>query len=265
MKSDLDKLREALLKVDPLLSDLTFEQTARLLGCSVNSIENAVRFVLNNLELLPQVKPNIDLERFVGKISEILRTNPTKLKEAYRRTEPILEGMTIEETAQFLNISSSSVDKALKYVRDNASQLPEIDPTINPEKFVDELNDILRSNTTKGRKNASHSGGRAMTWTNENAVEIAHLFLANGLTLRKASSIFGYPKSTILEMFNSEAVRSDTELYYDIRTMLQINTVLKDENFHNSIELSSLSTEKEELINKYKRICKEKGYGGGVR
>lgn len=265
MKSDLDKLKEALLKIDPLLKGYTMEETSRFLVISVTSIENALRFVLNNIELLPQVKPNVDLESFVAKVNEILRNNPIKLKQSFRRIEPILEGMTIEETAQFLNISSSSVDKALKYVRDNASQLPQVDSSINPEEFVAELNDILRSNTTKGRKNASHSGGKVAAWSDETAIKIAHLFLANGLTLRRAASIFGYPKSTILEMFNSEAIMCDAELYFDIRTMLQINALIKDEFFHNSIELSSFSFEKEELIIKYKAICKEKGYDGDVR
>ena len=263
MKSDLDRLKKALLRIEPILSGYTIEETSNSLGVSITSIENALRFVLNNIELLPQVKPDIDLERFVSKISEILRK--TKLKEAYRRIKPILEGMTIEETAQFLNLSSSSVDKALKYVRDNASQLPEIEPSINPEEFVDELNDILKTNTTKGRKNASHSGGRTMTWTDETAIEIAHLFLANGLTLRKAAPILGYPKATILEMLNSEAVRSNVELYNDIRTMLQINTVMKIKNINNSIELTPFSIEKEELGIKYQAICKEKGYDGSVR
>ena len=265
MKSDLDRLKKALKKVGPVLRGLTIEETARILGSTESSIETYLKFILAHSELIPEINPDIDLKSFVVKISEILRNNPVKLKEAFRRIAPILEGMTIEETAQFLNISASSVDKALKYVRDNANELPKLDPSINPEEFVDELGLILRSNTTKGRKNAIHSGGKATTWTDEIAIKIAHLFLANGLTLRRAAAVFGYPKSTILEMFNSEAIVSNSELYYDIRTLLQTNAIIKDEIFHNSVELSFLAHEKEELVIKYKAICKEKGYDGDAR
>ena len=43
-----------------------------------------------------------------------MKSDLDKLRESLRRIEPILEGLTIDETANFLGISSSSVDKALQ-------------------------------------------------------------------------------------------------------------------------------------------------------
>ena len=108
-----------------------------------------------------------------------MKSDLDKLKESLRRIEPILEGLTIEETANILGISSSSVDKALQFVRKNANLLPQIDPSINPEEFIVEIASILRSNTIKGRQAAGHSGGKVATWTEEEALRIAYLFLAN--------------------------------------------------------------------------------------
>ena len=76
-----------------------------------------------------------------------------KLKIALLRINPIIEeGLTIEETAASLNISTSSVDKALSFVRKNAILLPIIIPGVNPGEFVNNLNKVLRENTKKGLK-----------------------------------------------------------------------------------------------------------------
>jgi len=190
-----------------------------------------------------------------------MKSELDKLKEALKRVSPILEGLTIEETAEVLELSPSSIDKALKFVRTNASLLPSIDSTIEPDSFINELNQILRNNTIEGKKASGHTGGKVATWTQEEAERIANLFLASGLTLRKASPILGYSKSTLLEILNSDVVRSNPELSYDIRTLLKTNSRLYRFDGRDSLKESEvLTTTINEIMNKYISICKEKGY-----
>ena len=196
-----------------------------------------------------------------------MKSDLDKLRESLRRIEPILEGLTIDETANFLGISSSSVDKALQFVRKNASLLPQIDSSINPEEFITEIASILRSNTIKGKKAAGHSGGKIATWTNEEALRIAHLFLANGFTLRKAAPVLGYSKSSLLEIFNSDSITQDTDLYKDIRKLLNTNLALRTVQMNASLieEYNTLEQTKHQLMEKYAGISKEKGYLGERR
>lgn len=187
-----------------------------------------------------------------------------KLKIALLRINPIIEeGLTIEETAASLNISTSSVDKALSFVRKNAILLPIIIPGVNPGEFVNNLNKVLRENTKKGLKVGEHNGGKVAKWTSEEALYVAHTFLAQGLTLRTAESIMGFPKSTIKEMFESEAVKSAPELYNDVKELLQINIILSnfDDSKQEKARYVNALNKRSSLLEKYQGQEKENGKG----
>lgn len=191
-----------------------------------------------------------------------MKNDLEKLKIALLRINPIIEeGLTIEETAASLNISTSSVDKALSFVRKNAILLPIILPDVNPGEFVNNLNKVLKENTKKGLATSEHNGGKVAKWTSEEALYAAHTFLAQGLTLRTAEPIIGFPKSTIKEMFESEAVKSDPELYNDIKELLQINIILSnfDDSKQEEARYVNALNKRSSLLEKYQGQEKENG------
>lgn len=191
-----------------------------------------------------------------------MKSELEKLKIALLRINPIIEeGLTIEETAASLNISTSSVDKALSFVRKNAILLPIILPGVNPGEFVNNLNKVLKENTKKGLATSEHNGGKVAKWTNEEALYATRTFLAQGLTLRTAEPIIGFPKSTIKEMFESEAVKSDPELYNDIKELLQINIILSnfDDSKQEKARYVNALNKRSSLLEKYQGQEKENG------
>ena len=193
-----------------------------------------------------------------------MKSELEKLKTALLRINPIIEeGLTIEETAASLNISTSSVDKALSFVRKNAILLPILIPGVNPGEFVNNLNKVLKENTKKGLISGEHNGGKVAKWTDEEALYAAHTFLAQGLTLRTAEPIIGFPKSTIKEMFESEAVKSDPELYNDVKELLQINIILSnfDDSKQEEARYVNALNKRSSLLEKYQGQEKENGKG----
>lgn len=195
-----------------------------------------------------------------------MKSELDKLKQALFRIDPIIEeGATIEETAEVLGISSSSVDKALQYVRKNAILLTQLD--IDPNEFLTELSSILKTNTIQGKKAAGYTGGKKKTWNSEEAIKIAHLFLADGLTLRKAAPKFGHSKSILLEILNSSVVKSNLELYQDVKLLFKINLMLKNVagQARTIEEYNQWVAIKEMLMEKYQEISLEKGYLGESR
>lgn len=193
-----------------------------------------------------------------------MKSELEKLKTALLRINPIIEeGLTIEETAASLNISASSVDKALSFVRKNAILLPILIPGVNPGEFVNNLNKVLKENTKKGLISGEHNGGKVAKWTDEESLYAAHTFLAQGLTLRTAESIIGFPKSTIKEMFESEAVKSDPELYNDVKELLQINIILSnfDDSKQEEARYVNALNKRSSLLEKYQGQEKENGKG----
>ena len=193
-----------------------------------------------------------------------MKSELEKLKTALLRINPIIEkGLTIEEAAASLNISTSSVDKALSFVRKNAILLPILIPGVNPGEFVNNLNKILKENTKKGLISGEHNGGKVAKWTDEEALYAAHTFLAQGLTLRTAEPIIGFPKSTIKEMFESEVVKSDPELYNDVKELLQINIILSnfDDSKQEKARYVNALNKRSSLLEKYQGQEKENGKG----
>ncbi len=151
-----------------------------------------------------------------------------KLSKALIRIKPILEqGLTIAETAELLNISSSSIDKALQFVRKNASLLPLIDNSIEPNLFLEKLSENLKNNTINGVTNFERINTRKPTWDEAEALRVTYAFLANGYTLREAETALDYPKSTIYEILNSDYVKQIPGLYVDVQRLLQLNLMLK--------------------------------------
>lgn len=187
-----------------------------------------------------------------------MKNNLEKLNEALKRIEPIFEGLTIGETAQILGVSSSTIDKSLHFIRQNAHLLPQIDSSIEPSSFLQELSAILKNNTIKSSKEKSYTGGATLTYSVDDITNIAIKFLAGGHTLRSAVVALGYSKSTLSEMFSTPEFKENQELYADVRRMLCANTALRIGSINPSSEKNiDFETEKQNLMLKYSEVLKK--------
>ena len=73
----------------------------------------------------------------------------------------------------------------------------------------------------------------------------------------------GFPKSTIKEMFESEAVKSAPELYNDVKELLQINIILSnfDDSKQEKTRYVNALNKRSSLLEKYQGQEKENGKG----
>lgn len=122
-------------------------------------------------------------------------------KEAY---EYVNNDKTVAETAEVFGISKRSFQLHLK-------KLLEINPDLH--KMV--INK-QKSNINEGRRMGGAAGKRGVTYTKEEALEIAEYIISKQATYEEASIKFDIPTSTLSDMMHSKLIPEDKRMQLDL-------------------------------------------------
>lgn len=124
----------------------------------------------------------------------------------------INKGATAKETAEYFNISLSTVKKRLANIKDS----------LNSNSLIsEELRNLSEKNQNDGRKKGgqSHNSGPILSQTLDEIAIMAMQVIANDMTLEEAEIKYNIPHSTLYDHFKLLIGTEYNYVYEDLETL----------------------------------------------
>ena len=132
----------------------------------------------------------------------------------------LINNYTVEETASRLHICKSTLQKHFQKLA-----------STNPELYNQVRNKQMMS-MQLGRKKGGKTGKRTKSYTVEDAIKIANIFINNEYTLDELSKVTGMPRTTLDEMLRSDVfdkeTRSQIELTFQANIKKRASFLLQE-------------------------------------